>query len=61
MNFKKPTHDSWQRDAGYEDSLQSKSPVVDEDLVLVFCLIDDLRVLAGGDSVWFHVPKRTGR
>ena len=61
MNFKKPTHDSWQRDAGYEDSLQSKSPVVDEDLVLVFCLIDDLRVRTGRDSVWLHVPERTGR
>ena len=56
MNFKKPTHDSWQRDAGYEDSLQSKSPVVDQHLFFILTLIHGQ---AGGGCWLLHVRERT--
>ena len=56
-----PTHDPRKTDTGDNDSLQSISPVVDQDLVLVVRLINDLSVWPGGDSVWLHVPERTAR
>ena len=56
-----PTHDPGKTDTGNDDPLQSISPVVDQDLVLVLRLIDNLSVWAAGDSVWLHVPERTER